>query len=101
MLGVCGREVVCYGESRNHLDFSRQPERLQAYLDGLTQAVWHKDRAVPIENYSKTLSLPIERKNVEPTAAMRGARPRHLRQRHLIGIGQLPKKSRRFPPLSV
>jgi hypothetical protein len=37
----------------NHLDFSRQPERLHAYLDGLTQAVWHTDRAVPIENYTK------------------------------------------------
>jgi SRSO17 transposase len=48
------------------LDFSRQGERLQVYLDGLTKAAGHADRVVPIENYTKGLLLPIERKSVEP-----------------------------------
>src|ERR1039458_10454445 len=55
--------------SRQQPDFFRQPARLQAYLDGLTQAAGHADRVVPIENYTKGLMLPIERKSVEPMAA--------------------------------
>jgi hypothetical protein len=41
--------------SRRQPDFSRQPERLQAYLDGLTQVAGHADRVVPIENYTMGL----------------------------------------------
>jgi len=55
--------------SRHRTYFSRQPERLQAYLDGLTREAGHADRVVPIENYTKGLMLPIERKSVEPMAA--------------------------------
>jgi SRSO17 transposase len=55
--------------SIRQLDFSRQAERLQAYLDGLTEAAGHADRRVPMENYTKGLMLPIERKSVEPMAA--------------------------------
>lgn len=55
--------------SLRQLDFSRQGERLQVYLDGLTEAAGHADRVVPIENYTKGLMLPIERKSVEPMAA--------------------------------
>ncbi len=51
-------------------DFSRQPEHLQAYLDGLTQAAGHADRVVPIENYTKGLILQIERKSVDRQAAL-------------------------------
>jgi SRSO17 transposase len=51
--------------SRRRTYFSRQPERLQAYLDGLTRVAGHADRVVPIENYTKGLMLPIERKSVE------------------------------------
>jgi SRSO17 transposase len=66
--------------SRHQPDFSRQPERLQAYLDGLTQAAGHADRVVPIENYTKGLMLPIERKSVEPMAARLA--PGNVRQMH-------------------
>lgn len=52
-----------------HPDLSPQPDRLRAYLDGLTQVAGHADRIVPIENYTKGLLLPIERKSVEPIAA--------------------------------
>jgi SRSO17 transposase len=66
--------------SRQRTNFSRQPERLQAYLDGLTQAAGHADRVVPIENYTKGLMLPIERKSVEPMAARLS--PGNVRQMH-------------------
>jgi SRSO17 transposase len=61
-------------------DFSRQPNRLQVYLDGLTQVAGHADRIVPIENYTKGLLLPIERKSVEPMAARLA--PGNVRQMH-------------------
>jgi len=66
--------------SRNKPEFSRQPERLQGYLDGLTRAAGHADRVVPLENYTKGLLLPIERKSVEPMAARLA--PGNVRQMH-------------------
>jgi SRSO17 transposase len=55
--------------SRQELGLSGQAERFQVYLDGLARAAGHADRVVPIENYTKGLMLPIERKSVEPMAA--------------------------------
>jgi len=66
--------------SRPQLELSRQAERLQVFLDGLTQAAGHADRVVPIENYTKGLMLPIERKSVEPMAARLA--PGNVRQMH-------------------
>jgi SRSO17 transposase len=66
--------------SLRQLDFSRQAERLQAYLDGLTEAAGHADRRIPMENYTKGLMLPIERKSVEPMAARLA--PGNVRQMH-------------------
>ena len=66
--------------SRHQTYFTRQPERLQAYLDGLTRVAGHSDRVVPIENYTKGLMLPIERKSVEPMAARLA--PGNVRQMH-------------------
>jgi SRSO17 transposase len=66
--------------SRRQPEFSRQAERLQAYLDGLTEAAGHADRRVPMENYTKGLMLPIERKSVEPMAARLA--PGNVRQMH-------------------
>jgi SRSO17 transposase len=66
--------------SLRQLDFSRQGERLQVYLDGLTEAAGHADRVVPIENYTKGLMLPIERKSIEPMAARLA--PGNVRQMH-------------------
>ena len=68
------------GMSLRQRDFSRQGERLQIYLDGLTEAAGHADRVVPIENYTKGLMLPIERKSVEPMAARLA--PGNVRQMH-------------------
>jgi SRSO17 transposase len=61
-------------------DLSRQRERLRVYPDGLTDAAGHADRVVPIENYTKGLMLPIERKSVEPMAARLA--PGNVRQTH-------------------
>lgn len=61
-------------------DPSRMSHRLQAYLDGLTEVAGHADRVVPIENYTKGLLLPIERKSVEPMAARLA--PGRVRQMH-------------------
>ena len=65
---------------RQKPDPVRMPDRLQAYLDGLTQVAGHADRVVPIENYTKGLLLPIERKSVEPMAARLA--PGRVRQMH-------------------
>jgi SRSO17 transposase len=61
-------------------DPSHMPDRLQAYLDGLTQVAGHADRVVPLENYTKGLLLAIERKSIEPMAARLA--PGRVRQMH-------------------
>lgn len=66
--------------SRQLANLSRQGERLQGYLDSLTQAAGHADRVIPLENYTKGLMLPIERKSVEPMAARLA--PGNVRQMH-------------------
>src|SRR6266481_7297779 len=57
-----------------------QPERLATYLDRLSQVAGHADRIVPMQNYTKGLLLPIERKSVEPMAARLA--PANVRQMH-------------------
>ena len=66
--------------SRLQQELSHQAERLQTFLDGLTRAAGHADRVVPMENYTKGLMLPIERKSVEPMAARLA--PANVRQMH-------------------
>jgi SRSO17 transposase len=57
-----------------------QPERLATYLDRLSQVAGHADRIIPMQNYTKGLFLPIERKSVEPMAARLA--PANVRQMH-------------------
>jgi SRSO17 transposase len=66
--------------SLRRLDLSRQGERLDVYLDALTKAAGHADRVIPMENYTKGLMLPIERKSIEPMAARLA--PGKVRQMH-------------------
>src|SRR5665811_2502473 len=61
-------------------DPASQAERLATYLDRLAQAAGHADRIVPMQNYTKGLLLPIERKSVEPMAARLA--PGNVRQMH-------------------
>ena len=60
--------------------FTSQPERLDTYLDRLSQVAGHADRIVAMRNYTKGLLLPIERKSVEPMAARLA--PAKVRQMH-------------------
>ena len=59
---------------------SRQQERFANYLNQLGQTAGHADRVVPLQNYTKGLLLPIERKSVEPMAARLA--PGNVRQMH-------------------
>jgi SRSO17 transposase len=59
---------------------SSQSERLANYLERLSQVAGHADRIVPMQNYTKGLFLPIERKSVEPMAARLA--PANVRQMH-------------------
>jgi len=43
--------------------------RLAAYVEALTSALGHADRAAPFQSYCAGLLLPGERKSVEPMAA--------------------------------
>jgi SRSO17 transposase len=53
---------------------------LATYLDRLSQVAGHADRIVPMQNYTKGLFFPIERKSVEPMAARLA--PANVRQMH-------------------
>ena len=81
--------------SRHRTYFLCQPERLQAYLDGLTRVAGHANRVVPIENYTNGLMLPMERKSVEPMAARLA--PGKVRQMHqsLVSHRDLARRYRR------
>src|SRR6266542_3465852 len=57
-----------------------QSERLATYLGRLSQFAVHADRIVPMQNYTKGLFLPIERKSIEPMAARLA--PGNVRQMH-------------------
>ena len=59
---------------------SSQSERLATYLDRLSKVAGHADRIVPMQNYTKGLFLPIERKSIEPMAARLA--PANVRQMH-------------------
>jgi len=55
-------------------------QRLTSYLNRLTEAAGHADRAVPIRLYCTGLLLPGERKSVEPMAARLA--PGNVRRMH-------------------
>ncbi len=40
------------------------------YVEGLIEVVGHADRAVPLRDYCVGLLMPLERKSVEPMAAV-------------------------------
>jgi SRSO17 transposase len=61
-------------------EFRKQQERFATYLDRITQIAGHADRVVPMQNYTKGVLLPIERKSVEPMAARLA--PDNVRQMH-------------------
>lgn len=44
--------------------------RFSAYVDGLAGVIGHVDRVDPLRDYCTGLMLPLERKSVEPLAAV-------------------------------
>jgi SRSO17 transposase len=44
--------------------------RLAAYVDGLASVIGHADRSAPLRDYCVGLLMPVERKSVEPMAAV-------------------------------
>jgi SRSO17 transposase len=60
--------------------FRKQQERFASYLDQITQVAGHADRVEPMQNYTKGVLLPIQRKSVEPMAARLA--PDNVRQMH-------------------
>lgn len=45
-------------------------DRFEAYVAGLAGVIGHADRVVPLRDYCSGLMLPVERKSVEPLAAV-------------------------------
>jgi SRSO17 transposase len=72
--------VLCSLMTTRGEGLSTEAERLAIYLDGLSEAAGHADRVIPMQNYTKGLLLPIERKSVEPMAARLA--PGNVRQMH-------------------
>ncbi len=62
-----------------------------AYVEGLIEVVGHADRAVPLKDYCLGLLMPLERKSVEPLAAVTDpARVSAKHQSLLHFVGQAP-----------
>jgi SRSO17 transposase len=65
--------------------------RFQAYVRGLASVIGHEDREGPLHDYCVGLMMPIERKSVEPIAAVTApARVAGQHQSLLHFIGQSP-----------
>jgi SRSO17 transposase len=65
--------------------------RFAAYVEALTGAIGHADRATPLRHYCTGLLMPAERKSVEPMAAMTApARAAAQHQSLLHFVGQAP-----------
>jgi len=45
-------------------------ERFASYVEALTEVIGHADRAAPLRDYCRGLLLPVDRKSVEPIAAI-------------------------------
>src|SRR5882724_6917182 len=65
--------------------------RFLAYVEGLSSVIGHADRAGPLRDYCLGLMMPVERKSVEPIAAVTApARVSAQHQSLLHFVGQAP-----------
>jgi SRSO17 transposase len=63
--------------------------RFLAYVEGLSSVIGHADRAGPLRDYCLGLMMPVERKSVEPMAAVTApARTAAQHQSLLHFVGQ-------------
>ena len=63
----------------------------EAYVEALVEVIGHADRAQPLRDYCLGLMMPVERKSVEPIAAVTA--PAHVSAKHqslLHFVGQAP-----------
>ncbi len=64
--------------------------RFTRYVEGLVSVIGHVDRAGPLRDYCKGLVMPIERKSVEPMAAITApgrTAAQHQSLLHFVGQG--------------
>jgi SRSO17 transposase len=64
--------------------------RFAAYVDELSSVIGHADRVVPLRDYCVGLMMPVERKSVEPMAAVTSparVSAQHQALLHFIGQG--------------
>jgi SRSO17 transposase len=64
--------------------------RFAQYVEGLVSVIGHADRAGPLRDYCTGLVMPVERKSVEPMAALTApgrTSPQHQSLLHFIGQG--------------
>ena len=75
----------------DHDDRSGRGERFAAYLDDLASVLGDARRVGPLTSYCTGLLLPVERKSVEPMAALtapRGTAAHHQSMLHFVGKGE-------------
>jgi len=73
------------------LETADSESRFAAYVEGLVSVIGHGDRAVPLRDYCMGLLLPVERKSVEPLAAVTApARVSAQHQSLLHFVGNAP-----------
>ena len=66
----------------------RSEAAFSAYVDHLVEVIGHADRVVPLQDYCLGLLLPLERKSVEPMAAVTAparAAAKHQSLLHFVG----------------
>ncbi len=66
-------------------------ERFLAYVSGLVSVIGHADRARPLRDYCTGLLMPVERKSVEPMAAVTApgrTAAQHQSLLHFVGEGR-------------
>ena len=69
----------------------RRESRFARYVDGLVSVIGHADRAKPLRDYCLGLLMPVERKSVEPIAAVTApARVAAQHQSLLHFVGNAP-----------
>src|SRR5271169_6239522 len=64
--------------------------RFEAYVEGLVSVIGHQDRVGPLRDYCVGLMLPLERKSVEPMAAITAPErtaAQHQSLLHFVGEG--------------
>ena len=62
-----------------------------AYVEALVEVIGHADRAEPLRDYCLGLLLPVERKSVEPLAAVTAPSRVAAKQQSLLHfVGQAP-----------